>query len=185
MTQKLRGWQGRGVMVNRGGEISFRCTKSGYSSHTLREKNTEDAGGNQPNINVSQDTNRHSHSQNHGRHEMIAQQQGNKRKGLFIFKSLSWFHPGIWSLVINFFITSSLVKIVLLTKAKRNKTTGKFSKVPYLPICRQRSPFIRAWGQVLDLPSASQVFLPPCRWECLYCEPRYLCTGVGDGHRSF
>lgn len=32
------------MMVNRGGEISFRCTKSGYSSHTLREKNTEDAG---------------------------------------------------------------------------------------------------------------------------------------------
>lgn len=140
-------------------------------TYTEREKYWR-CGGNQPNINVSQDTSRHSHSQSHGRHEMIAQQQGNERKGLFIFTSLSWLHPGIWSLGIHFFITSSLVKTVLLTKAKRNKTTDKFSKVPYLPICRQRSPSSGLTFSITGFSSSlsmgmfvlwTQVFVHRCR----------------------
>lgn len=116
-----------------GGEISFRCTRNGNSSHTLREKNTEDAEG----INqISMYLNTQAGipiAKAMADMKWIAQQQGNKRKGLFIFKSLSWLHPGIWSLGINFFITSSLVMTVLLPKLKETKEQGNSPKFPMSP----------------------------------------------------
>lgn len=72
-----------------------------------------------------------------------------------------------------------------LIKAKRNAAPGQHSLVPYLPPCQGALlSGTKGDGQVLDLPSAWQVFPLPCQWGCLCCEPRCLYTGVWAGHRS-